>query len=128
MESKSAMVLLARSNGLERYKVSSCGFYAIDGGFWLKSLARSQLQPRSNAEAETGGFTALMPAITCLKSVGRRCGLLAAAIDTLNQLHIQTQRLQLTNQHIERLRHARFNGGLALHNGLIDLGAAKDIV
>jgi hypothetical protein len=54
--------------------------------------------------------------------------LLAAAFNTLNQLHIQAERLQFTNQHVEGLGHAGFNGGLAFHNGLVNLGAAKNVV
>ena len=46
----------------------------------------------------------------------------------LHQLHVQAQRLQLADQHVERFRHARLGRRLALHDGLVDLGAAIDVV
>src|SRR5580698_10455431 len=46
----------------------------------------------------------------------------------LDQFHIETERLQLTNQHVERLWNARLDGRLALDDGLVDLGAAIDVV
>src|ERR1035441_7712562 len=46
----------------------------------------------------------------------------------LHQLHVETQRLQLANQNVERFGYARLDGGLALHDGLVNLGAAVDVV
>src|SRR5664279_2311554 len=46
----------------------------------------------------------------------------------LHQLDVETQRLQLANQYVERFRHARLDGGLALDDGLVNLGAAINIV
>src|ERR1017187_1769857 len=46
----------------------------------------------------------------------------------LHQLHVETQRLQLANQYVERFRHARLDGGLALDDGLVNLGAAIYVV
>src|ERR1035437_7627727 len=46
----------------------------------------------------------------------------------LHQLDVETQRLQLANQYVERFRHARFDGGLALDDGLVDFRAAIHIV
>src|SRR6266852_1024867 len=46
----------------------------------------------------------------------------------LDQLHIQTERLQLPDQHVERLRHARLHGRFALDDGLVNLGAAVYVV
>src|SRR5215469_15215666 len=117
MESKS-VIEVPRSNGLERYKVSSCGSYATAAapGF-LNFLRWSQLHPGSATELRLAA-----------ESVGRGGDLLAGAFQSFDQLHIQAERLQLTNQHIEGLRHARFNGRLALHDGFVDLGPAKHIV
>src|SRR5262249_20764646 len=117
MESKSA-IEVPRSNGLERYKVSSCGCYATAAapGF-LEFLCRSQLHPGSATELRRAA-----------ELVGRGGDLLAGAFQSFDQLHIQAERLQFPNQYVERLRHARFNGGLALHDGFVDLGPAKHIV
>src|SRR5438270_7611657 len=60
--------------------------------------------------------------------VGGGAYYLLLAIHRFNQFHIQAQGLQFANQHVERLRHARLNGGLALHDGLINLGAAIHVV
>src|SRR5260370_3403643 len=58
----------------------------------------------------------------CATLVSRHSGrLLAVGIKALYQLHVQAQRLQLADQDVEGLGHARLNGGLALHDGLIDL-------
>ena len=46
----------------------------------------------------------------------------------LDQFHIQAERLQFANQHVERFRHARFHGGFALDDGLVNLGAAIHVV
>src|SRR5258706_7642403 len=41
----------------------------------------------------------------------------------LHQFHIQTKRLQLANQHVERFRDARLDARLALDDGLVNFGA-----
>src|ERR1019366_4855063 len=41
---------------------------------------------------------------------------------------VETQRLQLADQYVERFGHARLDGGLALDDGLVNLGAAINIV
>src|ERR1035437_3857973 len=46
----------------------------------------------------------------------------------LHQLDVETQRLQLANQYVERFRYARLDGSLALDDGLVNLGAAINIV
>src|SRR5215472_6803433 len=117
MESKSA-IDVPRSNGLERYKVSSCGFYATAAapGFF-QSCFRSQLHPGSAAELRRAAVL-----------VGCSGDLLAGDLQSFDQLDIEAERLQLTDQHVEGLGHAGFNGGLALDDGLVDLGAAKDVV
>src|SRR5271168_1644975 len=46
----------------------------------------------------------------------------------LHQLDIQTERLQLADQHVERLGHARLNTRFALDDGLVNLRAAIDVV
>ena len=52
-------------------------------------------------------------------------GLLARRLD---QLHIEAQRLQFTNQHVERFRHTRLDGRFAFDDGLVNLGTAIDVV
>src|ERR1039457_6974412 len=51
-----------------------------------------------------------------------------SALIGLDQLHIEAQRLQLTNQNIEGLRHTRLNGRFAFDDGLVNLGAAIDVI
>src|SRR5262249_28367992 len=84
---------------------------------FLNFLRWSQLHPGSATELRLAA-----------ESVGRGGDLLAGAFQSFDQLHIQAERLQLTNQHIEGLGHARFNGRLALHDGFVYLGPAKHIV
>src|SRR5688572_6632844 len=43
-------------------------------------------------------------------------------------LHVQAERLQLLEQHLERLRDARLGDVLALDDRLVDLDAAQDVV
>src|SRR5215472_8613942 len=94
------------------------------------SFSRSQLASGSGPELRRAGLRNKgRREKPCLDSLVCRCGsLLLAAFTRFDQLHIQAERLQFANQHVERLRHARLNGGLALHNGLVNLGAAKDVV
>ena len=54
--------------------------------------------------------------------VFRRIGLL------LQQLDVQTERLQLADEDVERLRQTGIVRNLALDDGLVDLGAALDVV
>src|ERR1041384_3860259 len=130
MESKSVIVL-PRSNGLERYKVFLLRLYATAHGsrlllisLWSQPASGSAPELRLAELRKEAGLVR-----PCLDLLVRRCGnLFLAAFNRLDQLHIQAERLQFANQHVERLRHAGFNGGLALHNGLINLGAAKYIV
>src|ERR1035437_318451 len=46
----------------------------------------------------------------------------------LHQFDVETERLQLANQYVERFGYARLDGRLALDDGLVDLGAAIHIV
>src|SRR5271168_387952 len=46
----------------------------------------------------------------------------------LHQLDIQTERLQLADQHVERLGHARLDARFALDDGLVNFRAAIDVV
>src|ERR1700734_2128481 len=62
-----------------------------------------------------------------LFSVCRRAGR-GLFLPGLDQLHIQAERLQFADQHVERLGHARLHGGFALDDGLVNLGAAIYVV
>src|SRR5579864_9559818 len=101
MESKSA-IWLARSYGLERYK----GEPPVPEDRDKNSLQGS----RQNREQLIGG------------------GWLDLGLLPLHQFDVQAERLQLADEHVERFRHARFDSGLALHNGLVNFGAAVHIV
>src|SRR5579883_1123488 len=46
----------------------------------------------------------------------------------LHQLDVEAERLQLADEHVERLGHARLDARLALDDGLVNLGAAIDII
>src|SRR5262245_15958464 len=58
------------------------------------------------------------------KRLVRRLHFLASS----NQLDVKTKRLKLSDEHVERLRHARIEVGLALYDGLVDLRTARDVV
>src|SRR5262245_48071551 len=46
----------------------------------------------------------------------------------LHQLHVETERLELTNQHVERFGQARRERRVALDDRLVDLRASRHIV
>ena len=62
------------------------------------------------------------------RQTGNRRRRLRRAFPNLDQLDIKAQRLQLANQHVERLRHAGLDGGFALDDGLVNLGAAINVI
>src|SRR5208283_4377656 len=57
----------------------------------------------------------------------RSCGEHPALVG-LDQLHIEAQRLQFANENVERFRHARLDRRLAFDDGLVDLGAAINVI
>src|SRR4051812_12375917 len=140
MESKSA-TWFPRSNGLERYKVSSCGIH--DCRFRLRKqrpVTSSQLPVKSFAQNPWSKGVSIEIKIffssgchsgnwqpetgNCL--IRRyRCRLLGLEVD---QLNVETQCLQFADKHVERLRYARLDRRFALHDGLVDLGAAIHVV
>src|SRR5208282_1202929 len=113
MESKSA-IWLARSYGLLRYKAYLLPPYAGDG-----------LQPKSGEPRAprriVPGLRDETPGRGSVRDFFR--GLLA-----LHQLDVQAERLQLAHQDVERFGNSGVNARLALHNGLVNLGAAVDVV
>src|SRR5487761_512015 len=46
----------------------------------------------------------------------------------LHQFDVQAERWQLADEHVERLGHAGVDSGLALNNGLVNFGAAVNVV
>src|SRR5664279_1276867 len=50
------------------------------------------------------------------------------ALVGLDQLHVEAQRLQLTNEHVEGFRHTRLNGRFAFDDGLVNLRTAIDVI
>src|SRR5271157_60199 len=50
------------------------------------------------------------------------------ALVRLDQLHVKAKRLQFANQHVKRLGHTRLDGRLTLDDGLVNLGAAIDVI
>src|SRR5271166_1500566 len=60
--------------------------------------------------------------------VGRDWSRQHLALVGLDQLHVKTQRLQFANQHVERFRHARLDRRFAFDDGLVNLGAAVNVI
>src|SRR5271165_6765671 len=50
------------------------------------------------------------------------------ALVGLNQLHVEAQRLQFANKHVERLRHTWLDRRFAFDDGLVNLGAAINVI
>src|SRR5579859_856520 len=97
MESKSVIVL-PRSNGLERYKVFLLRLYAAaaapgDAHLSLALDSRPGSTPESRCRAS--------PALRFDLLIRRCSSLFPAAFNGLDQLHVQAERLQFANQHVE---------------------------
>src|SRR5574340_927844 len=60
--------------------------------------------------------------------VRRQRGIRQDLARLLHEFHVQAQRLQLADEHVERFGHARLDGRLALDDGLVDLRAAVHVV
>src|SRR5579863_7789255 len=77
--------------------------------------------------ASAPGWTARRSSLHNQQLICRRAQhwLLLACLD---QLHIETERLQLADEHVKRFRHARFHGSFALNDGLVNLGAAVYVI
>src|SRR3954464_15760548 len=125
MASKSVTALLS-SKGFERYKVFLLpdSRVRLSAPEWFCMLAhlppvhffagpdRKHFRAGRNHE---------------LVSCGDACHLFLAFTGG-DQLNVKTQRLQFTDQHVERLRHTRLDSSFALDDGLVDLGAAVNVV
>src|ERR1700735_886215 len=72
-------------------------------------------------------FKVLPFASTCLV---RRCDSRRrkSLFRLLDQFHVETERLQLADQYVERFRDAGLDGCFALDDGLVDLGTAIDVI
>src|SRR5690349_4494482 len=129
MLSKSVM-LLPRSNGLERYKVSSVSFRHSRSGMTRKTaLWHSKNVPNINTGGKTPNHKQTAEAglsQACPQLIG--CSCQCRTVFGLDQLHIQAQRLQFANQHVERLRNAGLDRGFTLDDGLVNLGATIHVV
>src|SRR5580765_3393686 len=69
----------------------------------------------------------MMVSLNPLSLIRRQSGLQVLA-RSLHQLHVQTQGLQLADQHVKAFRNARLGGSLALYDGFVNFGAAVDVV
>src|SRR5579883_935752 len=135
MLSKSVIVW-PRSNGFERYKVSSLLVLATGALFPCCGPAnRPSLTAFFVPDGAKGGHIRrqLFGASGERRIVRRRNASIGRDwsryfLFGLDQFHIEAERLQLANQNVEGFRHARFNGGFALHNGLVNLRTAIDVV
>src|ERR1700689_3865115 len=135
--SKSAIVFCI-SNGLERNKVflrfllSSSGQGSVTSGqFFMFRGGREPLPRETFLQKVFGGAATpsvpYWPLITghCLIRCRAGRGLLLPGLD---QLHIEAERLQFADQHVERLRYARLHGSFAVYDGLVNLGSAVNVV
>src|SRR5580704_10245940 len=143
--SKSAIVFCI-SNGLERnkvflrfllserqYRVPSCEYRAnckpCPANFESSNFAERSCQSFSNVQAQVARADLNHSVLATRDSELIRCragrGLFLPGLD---QLHIQAERLQFADQHVERLRHARLHGSFALDDGFVNLGAAVYVV
>src|SRR5271166_2416688 len=134
MASKSAMGF-PRSNGLDRYKTSSspagpaaagCRDLRPMRGRWRLPVFAIPwaLPPAGAMEAATPMFVA-----TSRGLVGReRSCREHLALVGLDQLHIEAQRLQFANENVERFRHTRLDRRFAFDDGLVNLGAAINVI
>src|SRR5712692_2259327 len=131
MESKSA-IKLARSYGLLRYKVVSF----LPSFHWgcvrvsvLKDADRGRLKTLTSKTAKLK-WLPRPGAACCAPTKTTRClvGGFLRRLLPLHQLDIKTERLQLTDEHVKRLGHARLDARLALDDGLVDFRATIDIV
>src|SRR5262249_7662538 len=129
MESKSA-IRLARSYGLLRYKVVSSlpGFRRGCGPFArtdrLRTLKDNQrLLPAKHCR----GYWPLD--YKTFRAAGASLvGRFFLRLLALHQFNVKAERLQLANDNVERFRHARLDARLALDDGLVNLGAAINVV
>src|ERR1700722_8443299 len=129
MASKSVIGLVS-SNGLERYKSTLLGtLLRIDNSkACLAAIPGVILLGLSSPGVRTGlvSISTAWPA-ACLV---RRCDSRRrkSLLRLLDQFDIETERLQLTNEHVERFWYAGLDGCLALDDGLVDLGTAIDVI
>src|SRR5271166_3809968 len=132
MASKSA-IGFPRSNGLDLYKMSSfpAPSLAVDyrdsrpiRGRWRLPVILTLAAASCESE---GGSHPIPRGDGDLVGRYRSCREHLALVG-LNQLHVKAQRLQFTNQNVERLRHARLNRRFAFNDGLVDLGAAINVI
>src|SRR5271165_4132019 len=131
MASKSAMGF-PRSNGLERYKMSSFPAWPLATGCRDSRPMRGRLRLpvillfRCCLLREQWKQLPQFPLRSGL--VGRDGSRRHLALVGLDQLHVKAQRLQFANQHVERFRHARLDRRFAFDDGLVNLGAAIDVI
>src|SRR5271157_4488429 len=134
MASKSAMGF-PRSNGLDRYKTSSSPAGARRGGLQgpaahARPLAAPGICTYLGA-ASCGSYGGCTPTFVATSSglVGReRSCCEHLALVGLNQLHVEAQRLQFANENVERFRHPRLDRRFAFDDGLVNLGAAINVI
>src|SRR5271166_3250451 len=119
------------SNGFDRNKLSSCPAVPFCGmqdpaAFARPLAAPVCIGPSGAASCGSSGGSYLDPQRS-VGGEGSGCnqGLVLVGLD---QFHIQAERLQLANEHVERLGHTRLDGRFALDDGLVNLGAAIHVV
>src|SRR5271168_3324783 len=116
----SSQFLVLSKTGIE--PCPSCGIESeCRSGLNSKTLhSFPALDPPSQSQLRTENRE-LVSSVCC--RAGR--GLFLPGLD---QLHVEAERLQFADQHVERLRHARLHGSFALDDGLVNLGAAVNVV
>src|SRR6266571_9204928 len=66
--------------------------------------------------------------ITASITARRPCTHCRFLVSGFDQLDVETERLQLADEHVKRFRHARLHGSFAFDDGLVNLGAAINVV
>src|SRR4030065_1987147 len=92
----------------------------------FSGLARRILIASKSSMDRPGSRLGLIGIITLI--VPTDLSLALPSVLGLDQLDVQAEALELPDEHVERLGDARGVGGVALHEGLVDLGPAVDVV
>src|SRR4030043_2091623 len=97
-----------------------------DQGRIFSGLARRIRIPSKPSMDRPGSRLGLIGIITLI--VPTDLSLALPSVLGLDQLDVEAEALQLPDEHVEGLGDARGVGGVALHDGLVDLGPAVDVV
>src|SRR5579864_1997659 len=137
----------ASAYGAHTSVLSSRSQFSLNQDRTLASSCGIELPCRSGVNSRTFGSAGLRPAVARATRPRRwrQDAATTAAVDggatlirrragsrllvtRLDQLHIEAERLQFADQHVERFGYTGLHGGFALDDGLVNLGAAVYVV